>query len=212
MKNNENTELNSNLKACKACGNEISKKAKKCPKCGEDQRNFFMRHKFITGIIVLVVLSAIFGGGGSKNNSEVPVSKGKTEETSKGNNDEEVRVDFGIDEIISYKDFDLVFENLRTINGLTGEEYLVLDATITSKTDNLKFFGDIQGVNSENEIIDDTIVFTDKDLGDPIMTAWTKTLNEGQKAKGYVAFDKPIDHIELRSNLFSTKVIKILLD
>lgn len=55
--------------ACKACGKEIGKGVKKCVHCGTDQRNFFMKHKIITGVLVLFALgvigSALNGGGSS---------------------------------------------------------------------------------------------------------------------------------------------------
>lgn len=55
-----------NLVPCKACGKEIAKGVKKCPHCGKDQRNWFMRHKilsFIGAIIVLVIIVNALGGG-----------------------------------------------------------------------------------------------------------------------------------------------------
>lgn len=51
------------LTNCKACKKEISRKAKECPSCGHDQRNLFRRHKIITGIIVLLVISFVKNGG-----------------------------------------------------------------------------------------------------------------------------------------------------
>lgn len=50
------------MKKCKSCQSEIDSKAKKCPHCKSDQRNWFARHPIITGIIVLIV---IFGGIGA---------------------------------------------------------------------------------------------------------------------------------------------------
>ncbi len=47
------------LVKCKACEKEIAKGVKKCPGCGKDQRNFFSRHKIITGILALIILSVI---------------------------------------------------------------------------------------------------------------------------------------------------------
>jgi len=44
---------------CKACGKEIGKGVKKCVHCGTDQRNFFGKHKIITGILVILVLGGI---------------------------------------------------------------------------------------------------------------------------------------------------------
>ncbi|MFS0639198.1 hypothetical protein AB1K84_25325 [Mesobacillus foraminis] len=55
-----------NLVPCKACGKEIAKGVKKCPNCGKDQRNWFMRHKilsFIGAIVLLVAIGSALGGG-----------------------------------------------------------------------------------------------------------------------------------------------------
>ena len=74
----------SQLVACKACGKEIAKGVKKCPSCGKDQRNWFMRHKilsFIGIIVALVIIGGALGGGDEEiatstgNTTEVPVEK-----------------------------------------------------------------------------------------------------------------------------------------
>ncbi|MDS0527580.1 OB-fold putative lipoprotein [Clostridium sp. SHJSY1] len=65
---------------CKACGKEIAKGVNKCVHCGKDQRNFFMKHKIITGILVLVIIGVIGSAmGGNKNNTTGP----NTTETKK---------------------------------------------------------------------------------------------------------------------------------
>ena len=56
------------LKICKECGAEVSSKGV-CPKCGKDQRNFFVKHKVITFILILVVIGAIAGASGNGNKS-----------------------------------------------------------------------------------------------------------------------------------------------
>lgn len=59
------------LKICKECGSEVSSKGV-CPKCGKDQKNFFVKHKVISFILILVVIGTIVGAsGGNKttNNS-----------------------------------------------------------------------------------------------------------------------------------------------
>lgn len=60
MENN----VNKNMKVCKVCGKEIAKSTKKCIHCGADQRNFFGRHKILTGILVILVLIIIASLGG----------------------------------------------------------------------------------------------------------------------------------------------------
>ena len=61
---------------CKACGKEIAKGVKKCVSCGADQRNFFSRHKIVTGILVLVIIGigSAIGSGGKSNTTTVPTS------------------------------------------------------------------------------------------------------------------------------------------
>ena len=48
------------LKKCKECGAEVSSTGV-CPKCGKDQRNFFVKHKVITFLLVVAVLAIIIG-------------------------------------------------------------------------------------------------------------------------------------------------------
>lgn len=66
------------MKNCKECKSSISSKAKRCPSCGLDQRNWFMRHKFITGILVVGSL-ALIGDLDSDNSS----SKSNTDNSIK---------------------------------------------------------------------------------------------------------------------------------
>ena len=47
------------LKICKECGSEVSSTGR-CPKCGKDQRNFFIKHKVITFILVIFIITIIF--------------------------------------------------------------------------------------------------------------------------------------------------------
>ncbi len=58
------------MKKCKSCQTEIDAKAKKCPHCQADQRNWFARHPIITGILILVLLAMVGSAiGGNKGGS-----------------------------------------------------------------------------------------------------------------------------------------------
>lgn len=57
-------------KKCKSCQMDIDAKAKKCPHCQTDQRNWFARHPILTGIIGLIIFFIIIGAiGGSKSST-----------------------------------------------------------------------------------------------------------------------------------------------
>ena len=77
----------SKLVACKACEKEIAKGVKKCPNCGKDQRNWFMRHKILTTIGIFTILSIMISLGGvddeqNQLTSEVEAETIKQEEAS----------------------------------------------------------------------------------------------------------------------------------
>ena len=62
---------------CKACGKEIAKGVKKCVNCGADQRNFFSRHKILTGILALAIIIGIgsaMGSGGKSSPAQAPAT------------------------------------------------------------------------------------------------------------------------------------------
>lgn len=69
-----------NMKKCKSCKSEIDSKATKCPKCGTDQRNWFMKHKIITGILVIIIVFGLIGAaGGSKSSNTSSSSNGSSD-------------------------------------------------------------------------------------------------------------------------------------
>lgn len=69
-------------KTCKYCKEQIDSKAKVCSKCGKDQRNWFLRHPIISSILVLSLLTMMFGSSSdtSKDTKEVSKSKATTEQ------------------------------------------------------------------------------------------------------------------------------------
>lgn len=58
-------ENNKQTKKCKHCQTDIPFGSKKCPHCQSDLRNWFMRHKIITVILVLIFGSIILSNIGS---------------------------------------------------------------------------------------------------------------------------------------------------
>lgn len=56
-------------KKCPKCKEEIRKDAKKCKHCQADLRNWFLRHKIVSVILLLIIIGIIFGSG-AKDNKE----------------------------------------------------------------------------------------------------------------------------------------------
>lgn len=73
------------MKPCKECKQEISSSAKKCPNCGKDLRNWFMKHKILTFIGAMIIIGMIgsMGSGGDTKNTNTPtVSSSANSETT----------------------------------------------------------------------------------------------------------------------------------
>ncbi|WP_342045893.1 DUF4352 domain-containing protein [Bacillus sp. OTU530] len=68
---------------CKACDKEIAKGVKKCVHCGKDQRNFFGRHKFLSGIGALVIIGIIIGAASGGKEATTTSGTAVTEQAAK---------------------------------------------------------------------------------------------------------------------------------
>src|SRR5437763_17098281 len=62
------------MKKCKSCQTEIDQKATRCPHCQTDQRNWFARHKIITGILIIIIVFGVLGAVGSKSGTSTPTA------------------------------------------------------------------------------------------------------------------------------------------
>ena len=125
---------NKNMTKCKACNADIAKGVNKCPHCGKDQRNWFMRHKVLSVIIILVVLGSIGAlNGNDEKDTAVKTSTNDTVQTKQETtqNKTETNKDESKEEQTSYKMGDVIktdkFE--ITINSIeqksqVGDEYI----------------------------------------------------------------------------------------
>jgi hypothetical protein len=73
------------MKKCKSCQREIDDKAKKCPYCQADQRNWFIRHPILTGIFGLVLFFIIVGAIGSSGSKNTTPASNTTTNTNNTN-------------------------------------------------------------------------------------------------------------------------------
>jgi len=71
------------MKKCKSCQKEIDDKAKKCPHCHSDQRNWFLKHKVLTGILLIIFIGIISNTSGKKENTNQNTQSNTQEQTLK---------------------------------------------------------------------------------------------------------------------------------
>jgi len=71
------------IKKCPKCGEEIKLVAKKCKHCQADLRNWFVKHKIITVILVLMLLGIIGSYGESDDEKIIKSTNDNTKETIK---------------------------------------------------------------------------------------------------------------------------------
>lgn len=113
------------LVGCKACSKEIAKGVKKCPNCGKDQRNWFMKHKimtFIGAIILISIISNLAGGGGEK----VAVSgDGET----KAKQTEKKETVYKVGDVVSAKQLDLTVSNFEEMDQIGDPSFLGKEAS-----------------------------------------------------------------------------------
>jgi len=133
----------SGMTKCKACGKEIAKGVNKCVGCGKDQRNFFMRHKILTGIIVVAVIGII---GSSGNNTPTKVADTNTTKSVSSTAKETTPKStiFKIGDTVKLSDYKVKINKASVIKSgnefqkpTDGKEYFAVDCTIenTSSTE-----------------------------------------------------------------------------
>ncbi len=128
---------------CKACGKEIAKGGNKCIHCGQDQRNFFMRHKILTIILALVILGGIGSAIGGKKDQATKVaetastnSKPASSDTKKEETKKNEPKTFKVGDVVQLKDYKVAVNKIRTSNGddmnkpKDGNEFFYVDCTI----------------------------------------------------------------------------------
>lgn len=211
----------SKLVNCKACDKEIAKGVKKCPHCGKDQRNFFMQHKVITVIGVIVILGVLgsVGGGKKDTSSTATATKTETKQEETKKNVEEVKDTYAVNEAVKLDDAVVTVTKVEKSNGSDynkpkdGMEFVIVTVSIKNNGKNELSYNpyDYKMQNSKGQITDQT--FT---------TVNTSTqLNSGKLAEngeitGTIAFEQPKGDTALvlkyKGNMFSNKEIKFTLN
>lgn len=178
------------MKKCKSCQKEIDDKAKKCPHCRTDQRNFFRRHPILTGLLILVVIG-IIGGSGNKNNSSNQASTSSQASSNDGGKQKDATPKVG--DVTKLGDREFIVNSVRRSGAFdyntpkAGKEYVIVNVTIKNlgkdEVSYNPFDFKVQDANGAQE--DETIVTLDDSLN-------SGTLAPGGKVTGSIPFEVPI--------------------
>lgn len=208
---------------CKACGKEIAKGVKKCIHCGKDQRNFFMKHKIITGILVLAVIGVISSLGNKGNSNPTTTANNKPATSSSANQadtkKEEPKEFYAVNEDVKLNDAVVKVTKVEKSSGSDydkpkdGMEFVIVTISIkNSGKDQISYNPlDFKMQNSKGQITDETFTTINHD------TALNSgDLAAGGEVTGTIAFEQPKSDsalvLKYKGNMFSNKEIKIKLN
>lgn len=183
------------MNKCKECGEEVSKDAKACPKCGKDQRNFFKKHPALCVIGIIVILGIVIGTGSS---SEPKNTLNNGEQSGQVNTNVQQKTEYNVGEVyendyiaVKYVSKNENFKNYSKYADIKSG-YKVIQATFefenVGDTDEYVYSGDFN-CYADGYSCDEFYSVDDSSFG--------TTLSSGKKTKGNVYFEVPKDAKEI---------------
>ncbi len=199
------------LKICKECGAEVSSKGI-CPKCGKDQRNFFVKHKFITFLLVVIVLGAVVGASGSGNNKNqsTPVTANETSTDSDTTVKENTIVNVG--EEIKTNDTKITF--------VSAQDYTSYKSYSAPKTGNKVVRAEFtfENISTSDIYLSNLECYADGEkcesyyYADDYKSPTLESLSKGKRVKVIVYYEVPTNAknivLEYESNVWTNKKIE----
>lgn len=215
--------MNNNMTTCKACGKEIAKGVKTCPHCGKDQRNFFMKHKIISIIGIIVVLCIIGGALGSKGNSDdtKPTTSSKSAQsstsssTTKSASDDKDKLkdSYAVGEVVKYKGIEMSVTKIEKSQGTDydkpkdGKEFVIATVNIKNNSNDKLSYNPLyfKMQNSSGQIEDGTFSTVNQDTA-----LKSGDLATGGNVTGTLIFEEPVNDkgllLQYQDNVFSKDV------
>ena len=130
------------MKKCKNCQKEIDPKAKKCPFCQSDLRNWFARHPILTVLLVLFVLGIFGSASGGNKGTKTPTTTSSSVTNTQENVKETVEKKqeqtqiFKIGDTVKMSDYESVVNNVKRYPSYgygtpkAGNEYVMVNITL----------------------------------------------------------------------------------
>jgi hypothetical protein len=191
------------MKKCKSCQTEIDSKAKKCPHCQADQRNWFVKHKFITAILIIVLLVAVSpknkGNNTSTESNSTSIKQTETKQENLPKIGEEVTAGdlvFIVKEVSQAKSLGSSYSKSNaqgTFNIVTLTIKNVGKETITTDSSMMKI-ADSQGRKFDRSIEGQTA----KGLSQGKVDLFLQQVQPGLSVTGDIVFDLPDDATNLK--------------
>lgn len=213
---------NKETKICKYCKKEIPKSANFCSYCSKDQRNFFMKHKIISVIGILVILCIIGGALGSKGNKTddtKPTIASKSTQTSTSTNtkptntEDKLKDSYAIGETVKYKGIEMTVTKIEKSQGTEydkpkdGKEFVIATISIKNNANEKLSYNPLyfKMQNSSGQIEDEAFSTVNQDTA-----LKSGDLATGGNVTGTVIFEEPVNDkgllLQYQDNIFSKDV------
>lgn len=177
---------------------EIDPKAKKCPHCQTDQRNWFARHQIITGLMVVVIGLIAIGSAAPKTQTPKSSIANKVESSIAPSGQVETptpaaQTRFRIGETIQMEEYQLTVNSVKKAFSYgyskpkKGSEYVFVNVTLRNQGEKEVSYNpyDFKIQNSDGNQTSTTYASTEDELhsGD---------LAQGGKVTGTLSFEAPV--------------------
>ncbi len=206
--------MEKNMKKCKACGEQIAKTAKNCPKCGAKNSSPIFKKWWFWVIIAVFIIAISSGGSDESKTTNVENSKNgsvMTQETEQQNNTEEKEEIYKIGDVVTVGDFEYTVLEVSDTKSLgsnpylkkeTENNYIVVKVTVKNIGSEAKtIYTDMFELKDDNDIAyesDGTLGLYVNEGGDGFLL---EELNPNISRTGYVVFETPITNLEAQFDL-----------
>ncbi len=210
--------MSNKLITCKACGCEVAKSAKFCPKCGaKNKKSIFKKWWFWVIIGVLVLAIGTTGSNtDTSTDSDGTVNQGGSSDNAGGNNIVSTKSEYRVGDILQDGNTKIVF--------MSSGDYVEENALMQPSDGNKYIFLQFAFENTSNST-DTSISYYNFECyadgyavdmyygGDDDLSA---TLSAGRATTGYIYFEVPVTaqsiEVEYETNVFTDKKIKFIFE